>query len=92
MIKLDLRIDEASGIHLEPASRPWSGGGKVVDLGHVDDSGTIVVTTNSLVGAGPVAWLLVHFHCESIASLGGTITSRGDTTVHITSDVLQVGP
>lgn len=53
--------------NLEPSGRGSRCGQGVVDLGHVNDDGTIVVATNGLVAARAVSWLLMHFYGDCAA-------------------------
>lgn len=54
-------------VNLEPA-RAGRGEG-IVDLGHVDNDWTIVVTADGLVSAASVTWLSVHLNSDSSTSV-----------------------
>lgn len=80
--------DEPVLVDLEPAVAHVLG--RVADLGEVGDDGAVVVSTDGLVGAGPVAGLLVHF--DGDGSTGGHAADASDALVatDITLDVLWI--
>lgn len=55
--------------NLEPGARAVGSGG-VVDLGHVDHDGAVVVAADGLGVAAAVAGLLVHLHSKRTAGCG----------------------
>jgi hypothetical protein len=48
-----------------------------------------VVAANSLIGAGPVTWLLMHLDGESVTGCSGTVSSCGVGTVHVAGEILK---
>lgn len=64
--------------------------GRIADLGEVDDDGTVMVSSDGLIGADTVTGLLVHFDGDGSTSRDGTNTGNTLVTTSITLNVLQL--
>jgi len=77
--------DQTVLVDLEPrASRIL---GSIADLGKIDNDRAVVVTSNSLVAAGSVTWLLMHLNSNGTTSCDGTDTSNTDGSTEVTLDI-----
>ena len=71
---------------LEPAGAAISRGG-IGDLGHVGLDGTVMVTSDGLIGAAAVAGLLVHLNGDGLAGDYATLVFDTNCTADVAANV-----